>query len=180
MRTKTRLVSDDAPKRRTYDYTAPPPTPKAANWLNANGRPVTLYTAMQLEQAGSLTLRRRAQKLQEALGAENLPDLPTHGAPMMRWILNAQVALSATTDRPRTVKDFGGGLPLSAEECGQLYFGAGDKWLKNPAAVRKPDWTQQELSRLPASEAAVSSYLQLKKKAATLKQSNSASRIFSL
>lgn len=141
VRDKVFMASEDAPKqRRAADHSIPPPPSKPSSY-NLGGRNVQLYTATQLEQTDRAALRRRAQVLQEVLGAENLPKLPHHFAEMGRWILDAQVVLSASTDSPQSLADFGGGRAPSAEERGEVYFGDHtDKWIKNPAALsKKPD-----------------------------------------
>mmetsp|Transcript_54824 Transcript_54824/g.150881 ORF Transcript_54824/g.150881 Transcript_54824/m.150881 type:complete len:212 (+) Transcript_54824:38-673(+) len=181
VREKVHYVSEEAPKqRRAVDHSIPPPKEPVATTVSMGGKQLTLWTQTQLEQTDRTALRRRAQALQEALGRENLPTLPHQINEMTRWILEAQVMLTASTGQPQTVADFGGGTAPTAEEQGELYFGSKkDKWIKNAAAAPQPSAKPTpKAPPMPASSDAVSAYMQAQGWKADNKQRNKHSNIF--
>lgn len=181
-REKVFHAPEDAPKqRRAYNHRIPPPTDKAASEYSTAGKTLPLWTQLQLEQTDRTALRRRAQALQQLLGAENLPNLPHQPAGMIAWILDAQVALTAQTDRPQTLVDFGGGGTPSAEECGEPYFGNNtDKWIKNPAAIQKRVAAplKPKAPPIPPTLEAAAAYMDAQNEHADNKHRNATSTIF--
>jgi len=166
---------DEKPQRRGVDHSVPPPPPKMPASVTSSGRTVAYWNQTQLEQTDRTALRRRAQVLQDVMGAENLPSLPHHPAEMIRWILQAQVTLSQTSGRPMSLAEFGVSA-LSAEERGELYFGGvQDKWIKNPAAAQPRLPSGPENPRPPTvghTTEALGAYAVAKERQAANKQRN--------
>lgn len=150
--------------------------PKAAP--NKAFRPhvsITFWNASQLEQAARPDLRRRAQALQDALGAENLPNLPHKLPDMACWILNAQVELSKANGCPKSLADFGVKAPPAP-------ISLADRWIRDPGDV-DPALTLKDLMPPPAppvvmSESARRSFAASKQGQAAARQRNAGQGIF--